>query len=93
VILWIREEGEAIGGVLGNDKTRSPYPLCTPAMDDRIANLRACYRILEDKVETTLRIRSGDQASLSAMRDETLALVAVITEVNHHLIGGCTATF
>ena len=62
-------------------------------MDNPTVNLRACYRILEDKVETTLRIRSGDQGVLGAVRDEVLAFMAVITEVRHTLMGKMQPNF
>ena len=50
-------------------------------MDDQTSSLRACYRILEDKVTTTLQIRTGDQAVLGAVQDEALTFVGVIEEV------------
>jgi len=50
---------------------------------DQASNLRAAYRILEDRVGGALRTRIGDSQRLSVMRNDALAFMAVIGNVRH----------
>ena len=54
-------------------------------MDDQSSNLRACYRILEDKVINTLHTCVGDRQRIGVVRDEAIAFMAVIGQVRHRL--------
>ena len=56
---------------------------------DLASNLRAAYRILEDRVSAALRTRIGDRQRLGTVRDNGLAFMAVIGDVCYLAEEGC----
>lgn len=58
---------------------------------DQASNLRACYRILEDKTKKALQTQIGDHQRLSAIRDDVLMFgeitsgVRVVPEKPHQI--------
>ena len=63
--------------------SHSDSPNSTQLTMDQASNLRAAYRILEDRVEGVLRVQIGDRRRLSAMRNDVLAFMAAIGNVCH----------
>jgi hypothetical protein len=50
---------------------------------DTLSNLRAAYRVLEDRVATALQTQIGDSQRLGIARDEALTLRGAIEDVRH----------
>jgi hypothetical protein len=52
---------------------------------DLPSRLRVCYRILEDRVSTALRTRTGDRQRLRPIRDDGLLFMVTLEEVSIHM--------
>jgi hypothetical protein len=51
-------------------------------MSDQLSNIRAAYRVLENRVVSALRTQLGDQLRLAAVTAQALALASAAEQVS-----------
>ncbi|KIM72386.1 hypothetical protein PILCRDRAFT_16180 [Piloderma croceum F 1598] len=55
-------------------------------MSDQLSNIRAAYRVLENRVVSALRTQLGDQLRLAAVTAQALALASAAEQMDHLLL-------